>query len=190
MQYQSTTSDMIETMRLEIHALQRQNDRLREVNQQLRWNPFLSMLNQAGFLHAIDMLPTDRLYTLIFCDVDKMKALNTATQCHQKTDAYLRAGFAVREGEIAGQIHGDELAFILEEPCHPIRFEYRIRRQLRELRLNNEERRALFGASGRAYITAMFAHQRGLRPSEMRSALDTLSTNVLAQKAERDARTC
>src|SRR5690349_8966857 len=105
-----SSTDLIETMRLEINTLQSENARLRQANERMKWNSFLSMLNQAGFMHAIDSLPVDRLYTLVFCDVDKMKALNTATGCHQKTDAYLREGFQVRAGEIIGQIHGDEIA--------------------------------------------------------------------------------
>lgn len=180
------TTDLIETMRLEISALQSENTRLRHVMDRLRWNPFLGMLNQAGFLHAVDTLPEDRLYALVFCDVDKMKIINTATGCHQKTDAYLRAGFRVRAGEIAAQIHGDEVAFVLDEPCDVSGFEGRIRRQLRDVRIGEEERRRMVNAGARPYITAMFAHQRGLRPSEMRAALDTLSMDVLAQKARRD----
>jgi len=181
-----SSTDLIETLRLEIHSLQNTNARLHALVRSMGRNEFLGMLNQAGFMHAIDALP-DGLYTLVFCDVNKMKAINTATGCHQKTDAYLRAGFQVRGGEIAGQIHGDELAFILEEPADPVGFERRIGRQLRDVRLGTEERRALLPAGTRPYITAMFAHKRGVRPCEMRAALDELSIDVLSQKARRDA---
>lgn len=185
--FYQTSTDLIETMRLQIHTLECENARLQRLNATLRWNPFLGMLNQAGLMHTIDTLPDDRLYTLVFCDVNKMKALNTATGCHQKTDAYLKAGFRVRAGEIIAQLHGDELAAILEEPANAQGFEMRLRRQLRDVRLGTEERRALLNAGARPYITAMFAHARGLRPSELRAALDTLSMDVLAQKARRDA---
>jgi GGDEF domain-containing protein len=184
----TTSTDLIETMRLQILSLEIENNRLRQVNEKMRWNPFLGMLNQAGFMHAIDGLNPNNLYTLLFCDVNKMKALNTATGCHQKTDAYLRAGFQVRTGEIAGQIHGDELAFVLEEPANAAGFVQRLRNQLRSVRLGNEERRALVNAGARPYITAMFSFKRGLRPCEMRAALDELSGDVLSQKARRDAR--
>jgi GGDEF domain-containing protein len=183
-----SSTDLIETLQLEIHALEKANARLQALVTSMGRNTFLDMLNQAGFMHAIDALPPDRLYTLVFCDVNKMKALNTATGCHQKTDAYLRAGFQVRTGEIAGQIHGDELAFVLEEPANAAGFVQRLRNQLRSVRLGNEERRALVNAGTRPYITAMFSFKRGLRPCEMRSALDELSGDVLSQKARRDAR--
>ena len=75
--FNTTSTDLIETMRREIDTLRAQIVRMGR-------NEFLGMLNQAGFMHAIDTLP-DRLYTLVFCDVDKMKAINTATGCHQKT---------------------------------------------------------------------------------------------------------
>jgi GGDEF domain-containing protein len=184
----TTSTDLIETMRLEIDSLLRERKRLRATIESMGHNEFLGMHNQAGFLHAIDALPTDRLYTLVFCDVNKMKALNTATGNHQKTDAYLRAGFQVRAGEIAGQIHGDELSFVLEEPANAAGFVQRTRNQLRSVRLGNEERRRLVNAGVRPYITAMFAYKRGLRPCEMRAALDELSMDVLSQKARRDAR--
>jgi GGDEF domain-containing protein len=183
----TTSTGLIETMRAEIDTLQHANARLHALVTSMGRNPFLDMLNQAGFLHAIDALP-DRLYTLVFCDVDKMKAINTATGCHQKTDAYLRAGFRVRAGEVAGQIHGDELAFILDEPADAMGFERRIRAQLRAVRLGVEERRKLLTAGTNPYISATFAHKRALRPAEMRAALDELSIDVLTQKARRDAR--
>ena len=73
----------------------------------LRWDTSFGMLNPAGLHEAIRQLPEGQ-YTVIFADVDHMKHINSATGSHCKTDRYLTAGLKVREGEIAGRIHGDD----------------------------------------------------------------------------------
>src|SRR5689334_6527455 len=81
----------------------------------LGWNTMLDMYRPGGFELAVEQLDPAKTYTVVLCDIDKMKAINSATGNHAKTDRYLAAGLRVRDGEIAGQVHdkGDEFAFVL-----------------------------------------------------------------------------
>jgi len=162
-----------------IRALEAENARLRH-------NTYLQMLNSAGLLHAIDHLPAGR-YVLVFADVDQMKAINTATGSHDATDRHLAAGLKVRDNELAGQLRGDEIAFILEEATNAPAFIARIGAQLRRQRLDPAARRSLLLATGRPHITVTAAWRAGVCPREMRAVLDELSIEVLAMKAARDA---
>ena len=155
-------------------------------NARLRHNEYLSMLNSAGLMHAIDHLPEAR-YVLVFADVDKMKAINTATGGHGTTDRHLAAGLQVRDTEIAGQLRGDEIVFILDEDTNAPAFIARIGAQLRRQRLDPAARRSLLLATGRPHITVTAAWRAGVLPSEMRAVLDELSVEVLALKQARDS---
>ena len=155
-------------------------------NARLRHNSYLKMLNSAGLLHAIDHLPVAR-YVLVLCDVDQMKQVNSATGSHDQTDRHLARGLKVRDNELAGQLRGDEIVFILEEATNAPAFIARIGAQLRRQRLDPAARRALLLATGRAHITVTAAWRAGVLPCEMRAVLDELSVEVLALKAARDA---
>lgn len=153
-------------------------------NARLRWNSGLGMLNAAGLAEAIRTLPGG-LYTVVFADVDKLKALNTATGSHTITNSYLARGFAVREGEIAGQLYGDELVFIIRGPAAG--FVRRITRQLRIVPLTTRERRALLAAGVSPWLSATFASEEGVAAHDIGATVARLSANVLSQKAARDA---
>jgi GGDEF domain-containing protein len=183
----STTTLSIETLLAEV-------EHLRAEVAELRYNARLGMLNAGGLASAIRELTPGR-YSVVFCDIDKMKALNAATGSHFATDAYLRAGLRVRAGELAGQVFGDEFVFIIDERSRGerlriYRFIDRIRRQLAAQPLRPHERHALADALGcpvgDARITATFAHLSGLAADEVTGAIETLSGRVLSLKARRD----
>lgn len=154
-------------------------------NARLKFNEGLGMLNATGLSEAIRTLPDDGTYTVIFADVDRLKALNSATGSHFKTNTYLARGFKVRDGEIAGQLYGDELVFIVRGKAEG--FIARIARQLRIVPLTNTERRALLTAGGREHLTATFAAREGVTARDVPGAIELLSAEVLSQKARRDA---
>src|SRR3972149_5353981 len=94
----------------------------------LRGTASLDMYNQAGGLAAIAALPTGT-YAVVFCDIDRLKAINAATGNQLQTNRYLRAGLRVRHGEIAMQLFGDEFVFVLQ--CDDVSaFVRRLQRQL------------------------------------------------------------
>lgn len=161
----------------------------------LSWNEGLGMLTSAGLHQAIGALPSDTTYTVVFADIDRLKTLNTATGNHLRTNRYLRAGLAVRDGEIAGQLLGDEIVFILDEhsrdeDAHPDAFVARIARQLAGQPLTISERYALASAQGcsldQARLSATFATQSGVSAGQVQRAIEALSCDVLRLKAERD----
>jgi GGDEF domain-containing protein len=163
--------------------------------QRLRWNPSLNMLNQAGLMEAIRTLPAGR-YTVVYCDIDRLKTLNSATGNHFQTNRYLADGLAVRVGELAGQLFGDEFCFILNEASRgdavqPDAFIARITRQLAGQPLLQSERYALAAAQGchvsEATLTATFAAQSDVTPGQVLRVIEQLSRDVLSLKAERDA---
>ncbi len=162
----------------------------------LRWNDELGMLNSAGLHEAIRQLPTGQ-YTVVFADIDRLKTLNSATGSHCKTNRYLAAGLAVRSGEIAGQLYGDEIVFILDEnsrdeQADPHAFVARIAHQLAGQTLTISERYALAAAQGchvsDAKLSATFATQSSVAVHEIPEAIEALSSEVLLMKKERDAR--
>jgi len=154
--------------------------------QRLQFNTYLDMYNQAGLMRAIDQLP-DGVYIVIFADIDHMKALNSATGSHDKTNHYLAAGLKVRQAEIAGQLFGDEIVFILEATDADA-FCQRIGRQLAAQPLSPAERCALYSAGSQPYLSATFAHRSHVAPDQIRSVIAQLSVEVLAQKKARDSR--
>ena len=162
----------------------------------LRWNTELNMLNSAGLHEAIRQLPAGH-YTVIFADIDRLKTINSATGSHCKTNRYLRAGLAVRDGEIAGQLYGDEIIFILNEnsragetDAHA--FVARITRQLASQPLTISERYMLAAALGvhvsHAKLSATFATQSNVAAHEILSTVEQLSSDVLLMKSRRDTR--
>jgi len=172
---------------------------LNEENAALRWEDELHMLNRAGLKHAIRTLNPDTTYTIVFADIDRLKVLNSATCNHIQTNRYLRAGLAVRAGEIAGQFLGDEFLFLIDEhgPSGDRRyhdsasaFVARIARQLAGQPLTISERYALAAAQqchvSEAKLSATFATQSGVTAAQVLAAVEQLSCQVLAQKAERD----
>lgn len=188
--YLSTTStNLIETMQSEIIMLRATIDKL-------RWNPALNLLRAAGLDDAIATLSTDTTYTIILADIDRLKIINSATGNHLQTDRYLRAGLAVRHGEIAGQLHdcGDEICFVLDDQARdtetdPDAFVARISRQLAGQPLTISERYLLAAAQGchvsEAKLSATFATMPGVRAHDVWSAIEALSREVLAKKAAR-----
>lgn len=173
-----------------VAELQRTIAELRETIARMEQNPQLGMLTAAGLAERLRGL-TEGSYTVIFCDIDKMKQLNAATGSHFATNVYLRAGLRVRSGEIAGQLFGDEFIFVLPERSRGQRtgveaFVGRIRRQLAAQPLRPHERHALADALSCAIdetrITATFAHQSGLRPCQIAGAIEQLSGRTLAAK--------
>lgn len=162
--------------------IRQQNQRI----QSLIWNDQLSMLNNAGLHDAIDQLPNSEVYTVIFCDINRLKVMNTITGSHIQTNRYLRDGLRVRRGEIAGQFLGDEFVFVLPEGADAAAFCARITRQLAEQPLSHAERTALELIDGPgARLSATFAYAES---SDVWHTVEQLSRDVLAQKAQRDAR--
>lgn len=162
----------------------------------LRWNDELDMYNNAGLREAIRQLPEGR-YTVVFCDIDKMKAINSATRSHCQTNRYLRAGLARRHGEIAGQLYGDEFVYILDEAQRrdddsPEAFVAYISRQLAGQPLTISERYHLAAAQGchvsQARLSATFAVRSGVAADAIFDAIEQCSSEVLLMKARRDDR--
>ena len=149
----------------------------------LAWNDELSMYNRAGLMDAIESLAPG-VYTVVFCDIDRLKAINTATGSHVQSNRYLRDGLRVRTGEIAGQLYGDEIVFILAGTADALAFIGRISRQLAQQRLTTAEQRALLLASGQTHLSATFA-SRTATAATIRQAIEACSVDVLAQKARR-----
>lgn len=165
-----------------------------ETIRRMSWNDGLEMLNNAGLMEAIRQLGKGT-YTVVFADVDRLKALNSATGSHFATNRYLAAGFRVRSGEIAGQLYGDEIVFILDEHsrgghAQPDSFIARITRQLAGQPLLSSERWALAMAQGvgfdEARLSATFDSKSGVAASAVLAAIEELSSSVLSQKAARD----
>lgn len=150
--------------------------------QALRWNTSLDMLNQAGLMDAIERLE-DGAYTVVFCDIDRLKAINSATGSHAQTNRYLREGLRVRVGEIAGQLYGDEVVFILSAGDADA-FIQRIARQLAEQPLTDSERSAL-AFYGARRLSATFASRTQVHKQDIARAIEDCSIDVLAQKARR-----
>lgn len=151
----------------------------------LIWNDHLCMLNQAGLDDAIAHLAPGT-HTVVFCDIDRLKKINSITGSHAITNRYLRDGLRVRRGEIAGQLFGDEFLFVLPAGADAAAFCARITRQLAEQPLSGMERAALelLDGSG-ARLSATFAW---CETDNVSGAIAQLSADVLAQKAARDAR--
>ena len=171
-------------------------DELEATIERLRWNDELNMLNSAGLREAIRQLPEGH-YTVIFADIDRLKIINSATGSHCKTNRYLAAGLAVRSGEIAGQLYGDEILFILNEASRDEQpdahaFVARIARQLAGQPLTISEKYILAAAQGvhvsQAKLSATFATQSTVAAHEILSAIETLSSDVLLMKSRRDTR--
>ena len=162
--------------------------RIRDLEQRitaLTWNDELAMLSQAGLQDAIEQLPGG-VYTVIFADVNRLKAINSATGSHVQTNRYLRDGLRVRRGELAGQLFGDEFLFILPHGADAAGFCARLTRQLASQPLSQSERMALEAFDGpNARLSATFAWEV---TSDVRAAVERLSRDVLAQKAARDRR--
>jgi GGDEF domain-containing protein len=161
---------------------------LRARVESMRWCHVLGMLNQAGGYDAIDAL-ADGEYTIIFCDIDKMKAINTATGNHFSSNRYLTDGLRVRAGEVVFQLMGDEFVFIVKCRAQPLI--RRIRRQLASQPLRIEERTALALAKGvaleSAKLSATFSAQERVAKHDIRTAIMALAGATLAKKAGRDA---
>lgn len=164
----------------------------------LSWNTTLDMYRAPGLEDTIANLSPATSYSVIVCDIDKMKAINSATGNHFQTDRYLAAGLAVRDGEIAGQLHdkGDEFVFILDETSRGVdadahAFVARIARQLAGQPLSISERYVLAAAQGchvsQAKLSATFAVQSSVAAHEVLEAIETLSSEVLLMKARREA---
>jgi GGDEF domain-containing protein len=152
----------------------------------LTWNDELAMLNQAGLRDAVASLP-DASYTVVLCDIDRLKTINSATGSHMQTNRYLRDGLRVRRGEIAGQLYGDEFLFVLEDGADVTAFQARIGRQLAQQPLGQAERAMLESVAGPgARLSATFASAAGV--TDVWAAVEQLSIDVLAQKARRDGR--
>lgn len=151
--------------------------------QSLIWNDALGMLNQAGLHDAIGQLSPAE-YTIVFCDINRLKMINQITGNHTLTNRYLRDGLRVRHGEIAGQLYGDEFLFVLPAHADASGFCARIARQLAEQPLTANERTALELIDGDgACLSAAFAWECS---TDVWAAVGRLSTNVLGQKARRD----
>jgi GGDEF domain-containing protein len=151
----------------------------------LCWNPSLHMLNSAGLHDAVAQLEPGT-YTVVFCDINRLKTINAATGSHVATNRYLRDGLRVRRGEVAGQYLGDEFLFILPEDADAPGFCSRLTRQLAAQPLSQAERSALDAADGpHACLSATFAWEV---TSDVWAAVERLSREVLASKARRDTR--
>ena len=164
----------------------------------LSWHTTLNMLTSAGLHEAIRTLPEGR-YTIVFADIDRLRDINRVTGNHLRSNRYLAAGLKVRDGEIAGQLLGDEFIFILAEngPSGRRRrghsanaFVARIARQLAGQPLLQSERYALAAAHGchvsQARLSATFSTMSGVRAHDVMQAIEWLSGDVLRLKAERD----
>lgn len=157
-----------------------------ETIRRLSWNSELNMHNAAGLRDAIAGL-SPIAYTVVLCDIDRLKAINAATGSHVQTNRYLRDELRVRKGEIAGQLYGDEFLFILADECDPAAFCARIGRQLADQPLTYSERSMLEAVAGHgARLSATFAYQTHV--TDIWTAIEQLSADVLAQKAVRDRR--
>ena len=164
-------------------ALEQEIVRLRAELDTARWNPLLDMYNLAGGLAAIAALPVGR-YAVVFCDIDRLKTLNSATGNHVQTNRYLSAGLKVRAGEIAFQFLGDEIAFILTDQrgvADPRAFAERIAAQLAAQPLTEQERAMIDSAA----LSATFDWCAGVSRTEILACLEQLSIAVLAQKRAR-----
>ncbi len=151
----------------------------------LIWNDDLSMYNQAGIRDAIAQLAPGT-YTVIFCDINRLKQINSVTQSHIQTNRYLRDGLRVRRGEIAGQLYGDEFLFVLPAHADATGFCARITRQLADQPLSHSERLALEMIDGiGTLLSATFAYEQ---TENVWQTVARLSADVLAQKARRDSR--
>lgn len=186
--YQHTSTDLIDTMRAEITTL-------RATIRRLHRNESLDMLNSAGLAEAIRNLPDTTTYTVVLCDIDRLKVINSATGNHLQTNRYLAAGLSVRYGEIAGQLFGDEFCFILDDQArndetNPGAFVARIARQLAGQPLTIGERYLLAAAQdchvSQARLSATFACASGVSAAQVAQTVEALSCDVLSQKAQRD----
>jgi GGDEF domain-containing protein len=184
--HQST--DLIAELRAEIAAT-------RATIARLQYNESLGMLTAAGLADAIRTLDPNTTYTVVFCDIDRLKTLNNVTRNHLQTNRYLAAGLVVRYGEIAGQLLGDEFVFILDDQARdtetdPDGFVDRIARQLAGQPLTISELYALAAAQrchvSEARLSATFATQSNVSACQVEAAIEQLSCQVLAMKSERD----
>jgi hypothetical protein len=157
----------------------------------LCYDPSLGMLNRSGGRLLIVLLaPVCLLFgaTFVFADVNRLKAINTATGNHLLTNALLRGGFRVRFGEFAWQIFGDEIGFIIWGDGYA--FVRRLERQLGAQPLTLTQRAVIAEADGvpidAACLSATFAVVTGTR--NIWQAMGVASGDVLSQKARRDAR--
>lgn len=176
-----SSTDLITALRSEITMLQATIARI-------NWNPTLRMYRASGLTAAIEALPSTTTYTVVVCDINDMHGLNNATGSWDQTDAYLATGLAVRYGEIAGQLHqkGDEYGFVLDDHT---------RDHTRDLADDHDTdpdgfvgRIALQLASQPIPMSATFATESGVSASDVWSAVERLSREVLSMKKERDAR--
>lgn len=153
----------------------------------LCYDPSLGMFNRSGgrLLTIVLALPC-LLFgaTLVFADVNRLKKINEATGNHMLTNSLLRGGFRVRLGEFAWQIFGDEMGFIIwgDGPA----FVARLARQLAEQELTPVQRQVLIDVDGVDHLSATFSIVTNVR--NIGRALERGSQDVLAQKANRDAR--
>jgi len=186
----TTSSDLIAELRAEIAET-------RATIARLQWNTTLNMYRAAGLEEAIRTLDSTTTYTVVLCDVDRMKAINGATGNHVQTDRYLADGFAMRYGEIAGQLHekGDEFCFVIDDQARdvetdPNAFVARVTQQLAGQPLTISERYALAAAHGvpvsQARLSATFATQSNVSAADVPAAIEALSCQVLAMKSQRD----
>lgn len=153
--------------------------------QDLGWNEDLNMFNNAGLHDAIAQLEPGA-HTVIFCDIDRLKTINSVTGSHVQTNRYLRDGLRVRRGELAGQYLGDEIIFVLPKDADAAGFCARITRQLAAQPLSQAERTALELIDGvGARLSATFAWDV---TGDVWTAIERLSCSVLRQKAQRDAK--
>ena len=171
---------------------QAKDEELREA----RWDAALNMYRPAGLAYTIRTRPADTTYTIVLCDIDRLKDINSATGNHIQTNRYLAAGLTVREGEVVGQLFGDEFLFILDEQSRDTEtdahaFIARIARQLAGQPLTISERYALAAAQGchvsQAKLSATFATQSSVAAHAIMSTIEQLSTEVLHTKKVRDA---
>jgi GGDEF domain-containing protein len=173
----------IERTCITCRAMRNENARLAAELHAARWNPTLNMYNMSGGLAAIAALPPGT-YAIVFCDIDRLKMINSATGNHLQTNRYLAAGLRVRRGEVAVQFLGDEFVFILGRArgvADPAAFVARLTRQLATQPLTASERAVLGGAD----LSATFAWRAGVPRTEILSAIEQLSKRVLAKKAAR-----
>ena len=164
-------------------AMVAENGRLRVEITRLEWDETIGMLNAAGGFRAINALPDGR-YALVFCDIDYLKQINSATGNHMQTNRYLMSGLRVRRGEIAIRLMGDEFLFILTDGrgyADPVGFVERLTHQLAEQPLTAAERAGLPGGA----LSATFAWRASVKRADIRAAIERLSAAVLAQKAAR-----
>jgi GGDEF domain-containing protein len=152
----------------------------------LVWNDQLCMLNAAGLHDAIGALQSG-VYTVVFCDINRLKMMNQITGSHIQTNRYLRDGLRVRSGELAGQFAGDEFVFILPVGANAAAFCARLGRQLASQPLSQAERCALELIDGPgARLGATFAWNES---ADVWASVEALSRAVLEAKARRDTTT-